>query len=54
MGNDDTLLLVIGLWDALKDLQSLHGSSASGGLVWDHAPDGLVKDARGSTEVEGT
>jgi hypothetical protein len=54
LGNHHPLLLVVWGWDALEDLQSLHGGLATGGLVWDHASDGLVEDTGGSTEVEGT
>ena len=54
LGNNDLLLLVVGGRDTLEDLESLKSGSAAGGLVRDHAADGLVEDSRGGTEVEGT
>lgn len=54
LGDDHPLLLVVWGRDALKDLQSLHSSLATGGFVRHHAADGLVEDAAGGTEVEGT
>lgn len=48
------LLLVVWWWNTLEDLESLHGSGATGSLVRDHASDGLVEDASGSAEMEGT
>ena len=54
LGDDHLLLLVVGRGDTLEDLEALHGSGTTGGLVGDHATDGLVEDARGGAEVEGT
>ena len=54
LGNNNTLLLVVWGRDTLEDLESLQGSSTTGGLVRNHAADGLVEDAGRSTEVEGT
>ena len=54
LGNDHLLLLVVGGRDTLEDLEALKGSGTAGGLVGDHAADGLVEDARGGAEVEGT
>lgn len=54
LGNDNALLLVVRGRNTLENLESLHSSSTAGGLVGNHAADGLVEDARGSTEVEGT
>lgn len=54
LGNDHLLLGVIGGRDTLENLEALHGSSTSSGLVGDHATDGLVEDSGGSAEVEGT
>jgi hypothetical protein len=54
LGNDDTLLLVVWGRNTLEDLESLHSSSTTGGLVGNHAADGLVEDARRSAEVERT
>jgi hypothetical protein len=54
LGNDDTLLLVVGRGNTLEDLQALHGGGTTGGLVGDHTTDGLVEDAGGGAEVEGT
>lgn len=54
LGNDHLLLLVVGGRDTLEDLEALKGSSTTGGLVGNHAADGLVEDARRSPEVEGT
>lgn len=54
LGNDDALLLVVGGRNTLEDLESLQSSSTTRGLVGDHSADGLVEDAGGGTEVEGT
>ena len=54
LGNDDLLLLVVGGRDTLEDLKSLESGGATGGLVGNHAADGLVEDSRRGTEVEGT
>ena len=54
LGDDHLLHLVIGRGDTLEDLQSLHRRGSTGGLVGDHASDGLVEDAGGGSEVEGT
>lgn len=54
LGNDNTLLLVVGRGNTLEDLQALKGGSTTGSLVGNHATDGLVEDAGGSAEVEGT
>jgi hypothetical protein len=54
LGNNNTLLLVVWGRDTLKDLESLQGSGTTGGLVRNHAADGLVENARRGTEVEGT
>lgn len=54
LGHNDTLLLIVRRRDTLENLQSLQSGSATGGLVRNHAADGLVEDARRSTEVEWT
>lgn len=54
LGNDDTLLPVVGGRDTLEHLQALHGGGTAGSLVGDHAANSLVEDAGGSAEVEGT
>jgi hypothetical protein len=54
LGNNDTLFLVVWGRDAFKDLESVQGSGTTGGLVRNHAADGLVENAGRSTEVEGT
>jgi hypothetical protein len=54
LGNNDTLLLVVGRGDTLEDLKALHGGGTTGGLVGNHTADGLVEDAGRSAEVEGT
>lgn len=54
LGNDHLLLLVVGRGDALEDLEALKGGGTAGGLVGDHATDGLVEDPGGGAEVEGT
>lgn len=54
LGDDHLLLLVVGGRDTLEDLEALHGGSTTGGLVGDHAADGLVEDSRRGAEVEGT
>lgn len=54
LGNDHLLLLVVRGRNTLEDLETLKGSRTTGGLVGDHATDGLVENAGGSAEVEGT
>lgn len=54
LGNHHLLDLVVGRGDTLEDLEALKGGGTTGGLVGDHAADGLVEDTRGSAEVEGT
>jgi hypothetical protein len=54
LGNDHLLLLVVGGRDTLEDLESLKGGGTPGGLVGNHATDGLVEDPRRGAEVEGT
>lgn len=54
LGHDDLLGLVVRGRDTLEDLEALKGSGTAGGLVGDHATDGLVEDARGGAEVERT
>ena len=54
LGNNNTLLLVVWGRDTLKDLESLQRSGTTGGLVRNHAADGLVENAGRSTEVEST
>lgn len=54
LGDDHLLLLVVGRGDTLKDLEALEGGGTTGGLVGDHATDGLVEDSGRSTEVERT
>ena len=45
---------VVGRGDTLEDLQALKSGGTACGLVGDHATDGLVEDAAGGAEVEGT
>lgn len=54
LGNDHLLLLVVRGRDTLEDLKALKGGGTTGSLVRDHTADGLVEDARGGAEVEGT
>lgn len=54
LGNDHLLLLVVRGRDTLEDLEALKGGGTAGGLVGDHAADGLVEDPGGGAEVEGT
>lgn len=54
LGNDHLLLLVVGGRDTLEDLESLKSGGTAGGLVGNHATDGLVEDSRRGAEVEGT
>jgi hypothetical protein len=54
LGNNHSLLLVVGWRDSLEDLESLQSRRASSSLVWNHATDGLVENSGGSTEMEGT
>ena len=54
LGDDHLLLLVVGGRDTLKDLEALQGGGTAGRLVGDHTTDGLVEDAAGGAEVEGT
>jgi hypothetical protein len=52
--NNHLLLLVVRGRDTLEHLEALKGSGTAGGLVGDHAADGLVEDTGRSAEVEGT
>lgn len=54
LGDDDTLLLVIGRRDTLESLEALHGGGTAGGLVRDHTTDSSPEHLGGSAEVEGT
>ena len=54
LGNHHLLLLVVRGRDTLEDLEALKGGGTAGGLVGDHAADGLVEDPGGGAEVEGT
>jgi hypothetical protein len=54
LGNNHLLLLVVRGRDTLEDLEALKGGGTAGGLVGNHAADGLVEDARRGAEVEGT
>jgi hypothetical protein len=54
LGDHHLLDLVIGRGDTLEDLEALKGGGTTGGLVGNHAADGLVEDTRGGAEVEGT
>lgn len=54
LGNNHSLDFVVWWWDTLEDLESLHGSGATSGLVGNHTADGLVEDSRRGTEMEGT
>lgn len=54
LGNHHLLDLVVGRGDTLEDLEALKGGGTTGGLVGDHAADGLVEDTRRGAEVEGT
>ena len=54
LGNDHLLLLIVGGRDTLEDLEALKGGGATGGLVGNHAANGLVEDPGRSAEVEGT
>lgn len=54
LGNDHLLLLVVGGRDTLEDLESFESGGTAGGLVGNHATDGLVEDSRRGAEVEGT
>ena len=54
LGNDHLLLLVVGSGDTLENLKTLKSGGTASGLVGDHATNGLVEDAAGGAEVEGT
>ena len=54
LGHHHLLLLVVRGRDTLEDLEPLESGGTTGGLVGDHATNGLVKDAGGGAEVEGT
>lgn len=54
LGNNHSLLLVVWWWDTFEDLETLHSSSTSGSLVWNHSSNGLVKNLARGTEVEWT
>merc|ERR1712058_33562 len=41
----NTLDFVVWWWNTLEDLKSLHSSGTTGGLVGNHATDGLVEDS---------
>ena len=45
LGNDHSLDFVVWWWDTLENLKSLHSSGSTGGLVGNHATDGLVEDS---------
>lgn len=53
-GDNHALGGVVGLRDALEDLQALHSSGTTGSLVGKHTTDDAEEDARGSTEMERT
>ena len=54
LGNNHLLLLVVRGRDTLEDLEALKGGGTAGGLVGDHAADGLVENPGRGAEVEGT
>lgn len=54
LGNDHLLLLVIRGRHTLENLEALQSRGTTGGLVGNHAADGLVEDAGGGAEVERT
>lgn len=54
LGNNHLLLLVVRGRDTLEDLESLESGGTAGGLVGNHATDGLVEDPGRGAEVEGT
>ena len=43
--DNNSLDFVIWRWDTLENLESLHSSGTTGGLVGNHATDGLVEDS---------
>lgn len=51
VGDDESLLNVVGRGDAFEDLQSLDGGSTSLGLVLQHASDNFPKESGGSAEM---
>lgn len=53
MRNDQALLGVVRRRDALENLEAFKSGLSAGGLVGNHATDGLVEDARWGAEVEG-
>merc|ERR1719357_750157 len=50
-GNDHSLLTVIRVWDAVKDLQSVESFHSSLGFVGDHSSHHLEQALAGSTEM---
>jgi len=54
IGDDHSLLLIVGEGDSLEDLKVAESGSASWGLVGEHASKGLPEDFRGSFPVLGT
>lgn len=54
VGDDQSALLIIGIRNALENLQLAKSSSTLGSLVWEHASDNSPEDARWSSEVELT
>jgi hypothetical protein len=45
LGYNHSLLFVIWWWNTLENLKSLQSSGTTGGLVGNHATDGLVEDS---------
>jgi hypothetical protein len=54
LGDDHTLLVVVGRGDALEGLQAVHGSVTTLGLVRDHATDGAPEHLGRRTVVPWT
>lgn len=52
--DDHLLLVLVEWWNTLENLKTLHGSSTSSDLVWDHTTDSLQEDTGWSSVVEWT
>ena len=54
IGDDHSLLLIVGEGDSLEDLEVAESGSTSWGLVGEHASEGLPEHFRGGLPVLGT
>ena len=54
IGDDHSLLHVVGEGNSLEDLELTESVGASGGLVWEHATEDLPEHARGALPMLGS